>query len=132
MNPVRKALAQILKEDATLKALAANGVFHRKADQGVVPPYVIFHKASGVPGWAFDGPPMDKDVWLVKGVAVDRDVAEDIDARCKALLNGATLNIEGKAHQDLRHISDVDFDEVLDGERVNHVGAEYKLDSEEE
>jgi len=132
MNPVRKALSEILKEDAQLKALATSGVFHRKVPSKTARPYVIFHKSSGVPTWAFDGPSMDKDVWLVKGVADDRDEAEDIDARCKALLNGATLNIEGKDHQDLRHINDVDYDEILDGERVNHVGAEYKLDSEEE
>lgn len=131
MNPVRAALAKILKEDDDLKALASGGVFHRKADAGVKPPYVIFHKAAGNPLWALDGSPMDKDVWLVKGVG-ERETAEDIDARCKEILNGATLEIEGKVHQDLRHITDVDYDEISDGERYNHVGAEYKLDSEKE
>lgn len=131
MNPVRKALADKLKGDAALKAVATGGVFHRKAPSGTVPPYVIFHKAAGNPLWSFGGPAMDKDVWLVKGVG-ERDIAEDIDKRCKELLNGADLAIEDKVHQDLRAISDVDYDEIVDGERIDHVGAEYKLDSEDE
>lgn len=131
MNPVRKALHEILEGDPILKELATGGVFHRKADPGVKPPYVIFHKAAGNPLWTFDGPPTDKEIWLVKGVG-ERETAEDIDRRCKKILNGADLEIEGKAHQDLRHISDVDYDEPADGERYNHVGAEYKLDSEDE
>lgn len=130
MNPVRVALANALKEDAGLKKLAT-GVHHRKAPKGSVLPYVVFHKASGVPTWSFGGPPIDRDVWLVKGVGT-RDDAEAIDERCKAVLNGASLDIEGKAHQDLRHISDVDYDEEIKGERIDHVGAEYKLDSEKE
>jgi hypothetical protein len=81
--------------------------------------------------WAFSGPSTDRDVWLVKGVG-PRDVAEDIDKRLREILDGADLTIEGKAHQDLRHIADVDFDEVVNGERIDHVGAEYKLDSEYE
>jgi hypothetical protein len=132
MNPVRKALAVALKGDKALAALATGGIFHRLAGRGAVPPYVIFNKMSGVPAWTFAGPPMDKDVWLVKAVGQDRDVCEDIDRRCREILNGADLAIEGKAHQDLRHIADVDIDEVVEGERYNHVGAEYKLDSEDE
>lgn len=131
MNPVRKALRDKLKEDPVLKELATGGVFHKKADPGVKPPYVIFHKASGNPTWTFGGPPMDREVWLVKGVG-EREVAEDIDTRCKAILNRATLDLEGKAHLDLRHMADVDYDELDEGEIYNHVGAEYKLDSEEE
>lgn len=130
-NPVRIALKEILQGDAALKALATGGIYHKMPKEGAVRPYVIFHKASGVPTWAFDGPPMDRDVWLVKGVGV-RAVAEDIDKRCKEVLNGADLDIEGKAHQDLRHISDFDYDEVVDGERVDHVGAEYRVGSEDE
>jgi hypothetical protein len=131
VNPVREALKKVLDADAALKALATGGIFHRKATSEAVPPYVIFHKASGVPSWTFGGPPMDKEVWLVKGVGA-REAAEDIDRRCKAILNRATLNIKGKAHLCLLHISDIDMDEISDGERYNHVGAEYKLDSEDE
>jgi hypothetical protein len=131
VNPVREALSKILKEDPVLKGLATGGVFHRIAPAGTETPYVIFHKASGVPIWAMDGPSLDREVWLVKGVG-GREDAEKIDARCKEILTRATLAIKGKAHQDIRPIADVDMDEVTDGERYNHVGAEYKLDSEAE
>ncbi len=131
MNPVRESLSKLLKEDAVLKTLATGGVHHKIAKSGSKVPYIIFHKAAGNPLWTFSGPPMDMDVWVVKGVG-ERADAEDIDKRCKDLLNGSTLAIEGKVHQDLRAISDVDYDEVVDGERINHVGAEYKLDSEDE
>jgi hypothetical protein len=131
MNPVREAIAAALENDDALKQLATGGVFHRKAPSGAVPPYIIFNKMSGVPWWTFAGPPIDRDVWLVKGVGV-RDVVEDIDRRCKQLLNSAELTIKGKAHQDLRAISDVDYDEMVNGERIDHVGAEYKLDSEDD
>jgi hypothetical protein len=129
MNPVRKALATVMKEDKPLMALATGGVHYKMAPQGTVPPYVIFFKSSGIPDYAFRGYPIDQDVWLIKGVG-ESTVAEDIDKRLKEILDGADLTIEGKAHQDLRHISDVDFDEVVNGERIDHVGAEYKLDSE--
>lgn len=130
MNPVRAALAKKLKEDPVLKELATGGVHYKKAGSNDKPPYVIFHKAAGNPLWSF-GDHMDKEVWVIKGVG-EQEVAEDIDLRCKDILNGATLAIEGKVHQDLRHISDVNYDEADEGEVYNHVGAEYKLDSEKE
>jgi len=130
-NPVRIALAETLKGDATLGALATGGVHHRKATQGKKPPFVIFFKSTGVPTWTFAGPPMDREVWVVKGVGV-RQVAEEIDRRCKELLNGTTLTIDGKVHQDIRHIGDIDYDEIDEGERYDHVGAEYRISSEDD
>ena len=129
---IRDALHAILKNDAKLQELS-NGVFHRKWDpeSGVGLPIIVFHKAAGTPLWAFDGPPMDKEVWVVKGVGSTRQ-AELIDERCKELLNGSTLTIEDRVHQDLRHISDVNYSEDVGEERVSHIGAEYKLDSEKE
>lgn len=131
MNPVREALAKMLKGDAGLKKLATGGIFHRLAPSGSTPPYVIFHKATGNPAWAFSGPSLDRDYWVIKGVG-EREAAEDIDQYLRKLLDGADLTIEGKAHQDLRHMADVDYDEIVSGERIDHVGAEYKLDSEYE
>jgi hypothetical protein len=130
-NPVRIALSEKLKGDATLESLAIGGIHHKIAPQGVKPPFLIFSKSSGIPTWAFDGPPMDREVWLVKGVGV-RQVAEELDRRCKELLNGTTLDIDGKVHQDIRHIGDVDYDEIVEGERYNHVGAEYRISSEDD
>jgi hypothetical protein len=115
-NPIRKALKDKLVNDEALKTLAT-GVFHKEAKPGAEMPYIIFFKSSGVPEWAFDGPPMDKETWTIKAVGKRSD-AEKLDRRCKKLLNGSTLAIEGKVHQDIRHIGDIDFDETVKGERV--------------
>jgi hypothetical protein len=130
---VRTALYKKLSEDEKLKKIS-NGILHRQIDaedleEGIKPPVVIFHKAAGTPLWAMDGPPMDKEVWVVKGVGTSSE-AEAIDARCREILNGGTLAITGKVNQDLRHVADVNFAETVDDERVDHIGAEYKIDSE--
>lgn len=130
-NPVRDALATVLKGDKTLTDLATGGVYHRVADPDAVPPYVIFSKMSGVPTWAMSGPPLQRDVWLVKGVG-ERKVAEEIDARCRELLDRIDLQITGKVCQDIRTIGDVDYDEINSGEKYDHVGAEYKINSEDD
>lgn len=130
MNPVRKALSDFLKADVELME-TATAVYHRRPEDGAVLPYVLFHKGAGTPTWSFDGPPLDRDVWRVMGVG-DRDDAEVIGERVKKILNGATLAIEGKAHQDIRSIGDIDMDDDAKGERIDYVGAEFKLDSEEE
>lgn len=131
MNPIRQALAERLKDDATLVALATGGIHHVQVPANTSPPYVVFSKASGIPLDAFDGPSLDNDVWLVKGIG-ERDIAEEISERCLVLLDKTTLNIQGRANQDLRRISDVDFTETITGERFDHVGHEYRIRSEEE
>ncbi len=130
LNPVRVALKEFMKADAELME-TATGVYHRRPPDDAELPYVLFDKGAGIPLWSFSGPPMDKDVWRVMGCG-NRAQAETIDHRLKEILNGATLPIEGKVHQDIRSIGDIDFDEVKKGERIDYVGAEYKLDSESE
>jgi hypothetical protein len=130
---VRTALYKKLNEDEPLKKIC-NGIFHRELDKesqeaGVDPPIVIFHKAAGRPLWAMSGPSLDKEFWVVKGVGTAAE-AEAIDKRCREILDGGELAISGKVNQDLRHVSDVNYGEVVNGERVDHIGAEYKIDSE--
>lgn len=132
IDEVREALYELLKEDDTLKKVAVGGVHFQIAPAGTADPYIIFQKPSGVPMDAFAGPSLDKEVWLVKGVSTKTRLAEEINKRCLALLNGATLTITGKENQDLRRIADVNYGEQDKGEIYRHVGAEYKLDSEEE
>jgi hypothetical protein len=86
---------------------------------------------SGVPTDAMSGPSLDRDVWLVKGIG-QAEAAEEIHERCYELLQKTTLNIAGREHQELRKVGDVDFLETDKGEDYHHVGAEYKLSSEEE
>lgn len=129
-NPVRVALMKLLKADATLSGLS-NGVFYRKAPQPKEVPYVIVSKVTGTPEWTFDGPPLDNEVWLVKGVG-SANAAEAIDRRCRELLNRDTkLEIDGKEDLAVFAIMDVDYEDNTDGERYMHVGAEYRIQSEE-
>ena len=129
-NPVRVALVTLLKEDSDLSKVS-NGVYYGAADATATRPYTIVQKMAGNPHDAFDGPSLDRDVWLVKGVGSAAQ-AETIDRCCQKLLRGATLEIEGKANQDLRKIADVDYVEAEKGETYRHSGAEYKIDSEDE
>lgn len=130
-NPIRIALMKFLKADPKLKELAG-GVFYRKAPQPKEVPYVIVSKAVGTPEWAFDGEPLDNEVWLVKGVGSAND-AEAIDRRCKELLNRDTeLVAEGRDVKSIMAINDVDYEDDTDGEQYMHVGAEYRIHSEKE
>lgn len=129
-DPVRVALTKALKDDSELMELAT-AVFYEQIPSSAERPYVVVSKMSGVPLYALDGPSLDKDVWLVKGIGSAAQ-AETLSGRIKKILRGITLEIEGKVNQDLRKIADVDFGETEKGEDYRHSGAEYKLDSEEE
>ena len=130
-NPIRVALIKFLKAYSILKELSKS-VFYRKADRSDEVPYVIVSKAAGTPEWTFDGPPLDNEVWLVKGVG-SANQSDAIDRRCRALLNRDTdLEIEGRDFKSVFAISDVDYEDDTDGEQFQHVGAEYRIHSEEE
>lgn len=130
-NPVRIALMKLLKADAGIKDLAG-GVYYRKAPQPREVPYVIVSKAAGTPEWTFDGEPMRNEVFVVKGVG-SPDQAEAIDLRCKKLLGrDVELEIEGREFHSCFWISDLDYEDPTDGERFQHVGAEYRIKSEVE
>lgn len=130
MNPVRRALAQKLKDDEALMALATGGVHFKQAPSGAKVPYVIFQRSAETGLRAFDGPTLDKGVWIVKAVG-EAEIAEDIDRRCLQLLNNSTLDIEGYESLDVHWIGVIDYAETDEGERFDHVGHEYKIDTEE-
>lgn len=131
MLEIRKALVALLEADAELMALAPGGVWFGTADEGTPFPYVLVDKSSGTHKFAFQGNPLDWDMWIVKGVGVVED-AEKIDKRCRKLLTDAELLPEGTAVKYLRPESDINYPEVVDGERYQHVGANYRITSEEE
>jgi hypothetical protein len=126
---VREALYKKLSEDAQLKT-KANGVFHRNMDPDNKAdlPVVIFFRAGGSPRWTF-ADAMERGMWVVKGVGSAKK-AEAIDKRCREILNpDLSLVIDG-AVLDVRAVNDVDYAEYPDDERVDHIGAEYKIDSQ--
>lgn len=129
-NPVRIALMNFLKADPILKGLT-EGVFYRKAPQPKEVPYVIVSSGTDVPEWTFAGPPLEDQVWLVKGVG-SANAAEAINRRVKKLLNrDCELEIEGMIFHSIFWIAGVDYEDSTDGERYQHVGAEYRIKTEE-
>ncbi len=131
MNPVRDALYDRLAATAALTALLSDSaaLFHRVAPPEARTPFVVFTKQTGTPTWAFDGPPLRNDVWLVK--AIDRSgsasLAEDIDAQIDMALTDAPLAITGRTLLYLRRESDVDYPEQDGAETFHHVGGLYRL-----
>lgn len=135
---IRRAIYGKLAGDTTLTAMLgtppppkAQSIWHNSAGANATYPLVTLNKQSGVPTEAFTDPSaLEEDVWLVK--AIDRDTsaddAEAVAARVQTLLNDAALSIAGGAtHLYLRRQSDVEFEEVTDGVKFQHVGALYRL-----
>lgn len=131
MSELRSALLDLLETDKQLKELATGGFWYDVGDErtNTKPPYVIVGKPAGTPSWAFQGNSQDWEVWLIKGVGPVK-IAEAIDERCKELLTDAELTMEGRDLQYLRPMGDVNYPEVVDGERYQHVGANYRITSE--
>jgi hypothetical protein len=122
------AIADVLESDPELSALATGGVHWRSAPSGTQPPLVVIDKSTGSRMYTFDGPPLHSTSWLVKGVGFVSD-AEEIDKRCRALLDGTLL-----AGVDLRlrpiPDNDVSYQEDTSGEVYDHVGTEYRMVNE--
>lgn len=130
MDPVRQALYDTLKNDKGLMALAS-GVYLAKAPRSAVAPYIIYGRMSEVPTRTFDGPSLDKDVWMVKGVG-EAAQAEDIALAVRQLLDRVTLPIAGKVSLDVYRVGRIEFSEDAEGEQIHHAGYEFKVDSEEQ
>lgn len=134
---IRRALYGKLAADTTLNNLLgtprqgySKAIYHDQAPSEASFPYVIFSKSSGVPTDTLGkAGAFESDVWLIK--AVDRnttaDRAEAAAARIQALLNDASLSISGATELYLRRQSDVEYPEIADGERYEHVGSLYLL-----
>lgn len=129
-DPIREAIKKLLSEDATLKSLAT-GVFYELAPPEALLPYVIFENPSGTEGWCFQGEPTEEGDLSVKGIGEAAD-AEAIDRRCKELLNSEELSIDGFELLFIRSMSIINYPEVKDGERFQHVGHNYKLITEKD
>lgn len=129
MNSVRKAIFEALNADAELGDLAA-GIYHQKAPEKAAYPYVLFHKQADTSRWTMRTEDTDQ-VWLVKGVCRggDAEEAEDIDARCQAILNGLQLELNDpdRRHEYLARESGNDMSEIDKGETVFHVFSLYRV-----
>lgn len=126
---IHAAIYTRLNGDATLKGLATGGIHHRLAPQGTEAPYVIFQRQAGTSLRTFAPGSTERAVWLVKSVCrgASATKAEEIDARCQALLDGVKLSpATGRALTVERH-SAVEYGEASDGEQIHHVGSLYRI-----
>lgn len=129
---LRDMVVTFLEADTELMEHATNGVWFEIADQRIEvdPPYCILAQVPGTPlEFAFQGDSQDWDVWVVKGVGGTK-VAEAIDRRCKELLTDAELELGGTVVRYIRPFSVVNYSELADGERYQHVGAQYRIVNE--
>lgn len=121
---------ETLAGDATLQALAPNGVWPAKAPEGVEPPVIVFRPL-----------PVGKDVYtlkqrvwsqleydikaVVKGH--DKTVAQQIADRIDALLNDKPSVIPNGRGAYLRRIGSIDYIEEALGADYLHVGGRYAV-----
>lgn len=127
-DALRMAIAAILENDPELQALAPAGVFWRSAPLGTNPPIVVFDQGTGTRSYTFGGAPLHDTTWTVKGVGFASD-AEDINARCLVLLDGATLQGVDVRLTPMPE-GDVSYQEDSSGEVYDHVGTEYRVVNE--
>jgi hypothetical protein len=131
VSAIRDAIRSALAVDTQLGNLS-NGIFNDVGDPDVPLPHTVFHLQS--PGEAilkFRDPFWQNQLWLVKGVSQDKEAAEEINERCKALLHRADLAIAGRKTLSLLiQTPDIDMTEQTEGEWYSHVGSIYRLVTE--
>lgn len=136
----RRAIYGALAGDTTLNALLGTpapnytkAIYYEVAPESAEFAFVIFQKQAGTPTYALADVALNDEVWTVKGVGKDSqlatgmDAAEQIAARVDFLLSDGTISIAGAGERYLRRESDVDYSEVSDGVAYRHAGAMYRL-----
>lgn len=119
---MRDEIYNALKNHAPLTALVHDRIYYEVAPQSAKFPFVIFHKQSGVPKWAFSGRPLEWELWVAKAVTTgDSNAAtEDIaDAIEDALTDAVGLWC--------RRQSDIAYSEEETGEVYRHLGGLYRV-----
>lgn len=127
MIQMRPAIAALLEGDDALAELVSDRIFHQKAPQGTEYPMVIFHLQDGRPTMrAIQGPPVQGDLWTIKGIATSSDVAEPIALAIEEVVSGSELDLEGETLW-LERDSDVNYPEVDGATIYRHLGAVYRV-----
>jgi hypothetical protein len=131
MDSFRSAVFTLFNGDSTLTAMLATttSIYHKRAPLDAGFPLIIYSKQSGVPLWAFAGPPFDNQVWLFKGI--DRSpsaaTAEEISKRISTLLTDPILTLSDGTLMYCRRESDIDYEEGTDPDKqIHHVGGMYR------
>ncbi len=135
MNPVAAAIYTKLTGATALTSLLTGGtaspsVYEILAPEGNDPPYVVFNAQSpSVPRYTLTGVAFENTVYQVKGVTVDHSAAAagTIAQQIDAALNDQTLTVTGYTHLLCRRIADIDYPELVAGQRYQHRGGLYRV-----
>lgn len=131
-DPVRAALvARLLATPAVTGLLgAANGVFHRRAPRGAVPPYLVLHRQAGTDNWSFAGQPLERELWTVKAIGRGSSSApaDELAKQVTLALNDAPITVAGYAVLNLRRESKLDYAETDGENQYHHVGGIFRVD----
>lgn len=132
MKAVEKRIYAILSGDATLAnqvgGTANPRIYNTAAPPGVSFPMVIFHKQGG--GETNDTPRDNVELtYVVKAVGPGLSTLEDIDDRCRQLLDKQDLQVEdGYADYATFRGGHLNFAEELSGGSIiYHIGAYYRI-----
>jgi hypothetical protein len=132
MDPVRQAIVgHLLATPAVTSLLGApSNVFHRVAPRNATPPFVVLHRQAETDVWTFNGPPLEDELWTVKGICrgTSSAQADDIAQALTAALNDAAISIDGYVLLQLRRESKVDYGERDGDDQWHHVGGIFRVD----
>lgn len=119
MIHLREAISDALNTEA-LTALVGNRIFHQTAPQGTQYPFVVFQQQSGAPRWTFGGDPVERKLWIVKGIHTQSPPLE-------AIVDAIDDALDGALGLDSRRESDINYAEPADGTLYRHLGAIYRI-----
>lgn len=133
LNAVKAALYTKLTGGTALTALLSGtaAVYESLAPSGAQAPYVIYQKQAGSGAYTLgDGKATDTHVFLVKAVTDEPSAkrAGEIREQIDILLDRGSLTITGGTALLIRRGSDVEYPELAEGRRINHVGATYRIE----
>lgn len=137
MSAVKVAILQTLQADTGtggVAALATGGIYPDVAPEGATFPYVtVTPSRSPSANRVYQAVAFEESVYLVK--AIDKQYSESslfpIVARVRALLDGATLTIEGYESRAVLWQNDLEYAETQDGATYRHKGGFYYVMAEE-
>lgn len=130
MNAFDVAIYNALAGNSALTtALGGTAIFQWMAPQNTDPPYVVYNKQAGTPQHTFGGVAYENDLYTVRAVTAGPSASQagTIARLIDAALADKALTITGYAHLFLRRVSDVDYPEVVAGQRHQHQGAMYRV-----
>jgi hypothetical protein len=123
---VNKMLYGALAPDAELQGLGVTGVFDTDSPESQALPLVQFAKTDGVPEDVLPRPAWIKMHFDVKGIVQgNKDLAEQIDNRCNALLDRQSYPVDNGVLMYMSRETDISYAERLGGATYYHVGGSY-------